>query len=225
MFNNITYSDKDDIPICIKQLTENTKKILEIYKFLSDITPYYSDTKWNIDIENTECENYTDKQDLQIFGMFRTIHNIFQNISQYKKNINTPFQRAIWHISCIADFTEVSHENDTYIMFILTFSLLSRKKTFKEFEYCYTWKPEIVSSNASDNNLTITVPEWLCERFNSYDVFLPKCVRNYAKISDTVAGTINILVKLNPVYIYDLLSSLFKKEIVSIGSVVYNTLL
>jgi hypothetical protein len=220
---------------------ENTKRILNIYKSISHMTPnwqsLFTDTRSDTQPDthpdthpdphpdpqpDTESEsdqlnknNVSIFNDIMYFVMTRTIDEKYQNISNHRNCINNPFQRAVWHMGSATDFSQNTYEVHMYMTLINAYCLLSREKTLVEFEeFC----ERINKRNKHKNNDDIStqclgeIPYWI------YNMYHNKSYPN------TLLNCPFVHNKINSGIFYDYLCRAFEKPSVRTCSTIHNNI-
>lgn len=118
-YNNLNKTVKDYLMVAI----EDTYNVLRIYKYMSKIHP-----KWDVN-RNDLSSQYND---IRNFMATRIIQNRFEEIPKFKRDIDYSFQRAIWHLTSIINFSEKNNESIILSHIFDIYCSLSRNKTVDE---------------------------------------------------------------------------------------------
>jgi hypothetical protein len=176
-----------------KQLVENTIKIVNdiliFYKSMSYMYPDWTNCSENriaADIDSSAHNLYSE---IGYYMMTHIIDEKIFDIPGYRRSINNPFHRGIWHMASTINFAEFALMNhrqrfsDThtqkestfsdslvgkFFRFLDAFCLLARPKTRKEFESTYTNIYRCITSE-SDNN-KIIIPYWIHDQYANKNI-------------------------------------------------------
>ena len=175
--------------------------------------------EYNKDVEIVHNYNYDSSDDIMreigFFIMTRIIDNKFNDVPCYRRCVNNPYHRALWHIASCIDFMTVInydhlHEHDNFnekiilqnkfFSFLDVFCLLSRVKSSIEFEDSF---------NRYHRNITNITPEiipmWIYDRCNHLE-----SPYIYSKLPHL--SHMSLLKKIGATEIYDLLCKKFSEE-------------
>lgn len=173
IYDHLLEQDKCLVDDTIK----NVNEMLIFYKSMSYMYPDWMNC----------CENKTAQIDKSSHSIYREIgyymmtHMIddkYLEIPGYRKSINNPFHRGLWHMASIINFDELTISKKLlscpdslfgkFFKFLDVFCLLSRPKTRKEFESSYRTIYRCITSE-SDNN-KIVIPFWIHDQYANKNI-------------------------------------------------------
>jgi hypothetical protein len=206
--NIVLHQETNTFDDYFKLVIENTKRILNIYKSISHMSP-----NWISLFADTECSNNSTVifNDIMHFVMTRTIDEKYQNILNHRNCINNPFQRALWHMGSATDFSQNTHEVHMYIMMIDAYCLLSREKTLIEFEdFCEHVNKKYRNKNIINKGNDHEIPYWVYNLYHNKPY--PNTLLNLPLMNN----------KMDPLIFYKYLCKVFEKPTISISSALYD---
>ena len=148
-------------------------EMMTFYKSMGYMYPDWLNLETNKLSDHINISESNIYKDIGYFMMTYQIDDKFQDIKEFRKSINKPFIRAIWHISSTILKSD-NINNFSYELFfklynlIDVFCLLARPKTKIEFETSFISNYKRITSDV--DNLMIPIPWWI---YDTYSIVLP----------------------------------------------------
>lgn len=182
----------------------NCKKIVNYENNTNNTNNVTNNT---IDKNNIINENNKDNcciyYEIGLFIMTRIIDMKYQNITNFQGNLNTTFERALWHIASTINFLQHDYSYTLFMYLYDAFCLLSRPKSCEEFEESY--RSNYKNLNNNNNNITNqSIPIWI---YHKYYNITPPYLNNNTLTNNNY----------DPELFFCKLSDIFKMDIIKIN--------
>lgn len=234
----------------IDEIVSDVVRILEIYKFTTHMYPDWTNinkkdmllipdtcpisdhlllNRFTI-LENIQMTTKDIIHDFGFFVMSRIVDDLYNNIPNYRRNINRPIHCAIWHIACALNFEKIINyrtelpKNDYYntstankfFRLFDVFCIISRQKTTTEFDDEYKiiyQKITGVGPGSNENNTMIQIQQ----KYNQISI-------PYLYIYNPSLTAIPLLQKIGPKELLVLLNRKFSNPMIQLDKVYNNTI-
>lgn len=164
----LTESDKQ----CVSETVCTVIEVMTFYKAMSYMYPDWLNCSENRQTTFIDSAHHQIFKEIGYFMMTHIISERYIEIPHYRKSINNPFHRGMWHMSSVLDFDKLSvcfaSEEPLctrLFKFFDVFCLLSRQKTRKEFESYYKTIYRCITSETDNNK--IIIPFWIYDQYAS----------------------------------------------------------